>query len=329
VIRGIETQLAEKISFQDRLRNAGFDPLFRNKTAILQVNVGKVCNQTCKHCHVEAGPGRTESMSMETMQYCLDAVRRTGIRTVDITGGAPEMNPHFRWFVRELKKKNVYVMVRCNLTIIRAGKAYRDLPEFYAENFVEVISSLPFYNESRTDRQRGNGVFSKSIEALRLLNHAGYGKPESGLILNLVHNPAGAFLPGVQESIEFQFRRSLESEWGIVFNSLYSITNMPVGRFLEYLQAQGKFDEYMETLANAFNPATIALLMCRDTISVGYDGSLYDCDFNQMLGMKAGGRNLHIRDFDQDSLKALPVLTDSHCFGCTAGSGSGCGGELV
>lgn len=303
-------------------------PLKPTATEILQVNVGKMCNQTCKHCHVDAGPDRKEIMTRETMQYCIDAIRKHNIKTVDLTGGAPEMNPDFRWFVEEIRDAGAHVMVRCNLTIILANKKYHDLPEFFAKHKIEVVSSLPFYNARRTDSQRGDGVFDKSIEALRMLNEVGYGKEGTRLILNLVYNPTGAFLPGDQTSLELEFKRNLQKDWDIEFNNLFAITNMPISRYLDYLVNTGKYDDYMETLTGAYNPLTVDSVMCRNTLSIGWDGYMYDCDFNQMLELKVDGGRTHIKDYDPE-IESRNIKVHQHCFGCTAGAGSSCGGEIV
>lgn len=314
--------------FSDKLRTFGLAPLRTTGIDIFQVNVGKMCNQTCKHCHVDAGPDRKEIMTRETMQLCLDILSRTDIATIDITGGAPEMNPHFRWFVKELSKLGKKVMVRCNLTILIANPKYRDLPQFYARHGVEIVSSLPFYNPDRTDRQRGEGVFAGSIEALQLLNAVGYGVENSGLLLDLVYNPSGAFLPATQQTLEPQFRKVLQEQYGISFNHLFAITNMPISRFLEFLLNSGNYIGYMEKLINAFNPQAVPGVMCRNTISVSWDGYLYDCDFNQMLDLKVETHQ-HLKDFDLAALNQRNIVTGQHCYGCTAGAGSSCGGNTV
>jgi len=315
--------------FHQKLADAGLLPLRPVAPAVLQLNVGKMCNQVCKHCHVDAGPDRKEIMTRETMQLCLDALAQTDIPTVDLTGGAPEMNPDFRWLVSELSKLGRKVLVRCNLTIIVANKKYHDLPEFFREHGVEVVSSLPFYSADKTDRQRGDGVFADSIRALRMLNAVGYGQPDSGLIMNLVYNPAGAFMPGPQAGLERQFKQALLKDFGIVFNSLYAITNLPVSRFLDYLIESGNYAGYMEKLVTAFNPAAAAGVMCRDTLSVSWDGGLYDCDFNQMLDLPVASPSQHIRDFDAAALAQRAIVVNEHCYGCTAGAGSSCGGTVA
>ncbi len=333
---GVQRQLLQQDAavlslpqFDEQLAHSGVGQLRPLAPSILQINLGKMCNQACKHCHVDAGPDRTEIMSREIMQQCLDALDASTISTVDLTGGAPEMNPEFRWFVEQLSARGINVMVRCNLTIIVANPKYHDLPQFYAEHGVHVVSSLPFYDESFTDRQRGGGVFQDSIKALRMLNDVGYGRQDSGLIIDLVYNPLGALLPGPQASLEREFKRNLSDKHGVVFNNLHCITNMPISRFLEFLINSGNYERYMRTLVDAFNPAAAHGVMCRTTISVGYDGKLYDCDFNQMLEMPVACSADHISSFALDPLSQRIIATDRHCFGCTAGSGSSCGGQLT
>ena len=304
-------------------------PLTATGITIFQVNVGRLCNQLCKHCHVNAGPDRKEIMQKNTMEICLDIIEKTDIPTVDITGGAPEMNPNFRWFVKEFSKRGRHVMVRSNLTILTEPD-YKNLPEFFAENKVEVIASFPHYLEQTLDRQRGNGVFKKSIEALKQLNSIGYGKQDSGLILNLVYNPAGAFLPPSQKALEADYKREMLKRYGVVFNNLFTIANMPIGRFLNYLRASQNYDAYMQKLTSNYNPNAASQVMCRYTLSVGWDGSLYDCDFNQMLGMKVNhGAPSNIKTFDITRLWNRQIVTGIHCYGCTAGGGSSCGGAVV
>jgi radical SAM/Cys-rich protein len=315
--------------FQDKLAGAALWPLRPVAPQVLQLNVGKMCNQVCKHCHVDAGPDRKEIMTRDTMQLCLDALAQSDIATVDITGGAPEMNPDFRWLVAEIRRLGRHVIVRCNLTIIVANKKYHDLPEFFREHGVEVVSSLPFYSADKTDRQRGQGVFADSIRALQMLNAVGYGQPDSGLVLNLVYNPSGAFMPGPQASLQQQFKRALLKDFGIVFNELFAITNIPVSRFLDYLIESKNYAGYMEKLVNAFNPAAAAGVMCRNTISVSWDGGLYDCDFNQMLDLPVASPGRHIRDFDAAALAQRAIVVNQHCYGCTAGAGSSCGGTTA
>lgn len=295
---------------------------------IFQINIGRLCNQVCAHCHVDAGPDRTEIMTKETMEICLRTLATTSIRKVDITGGAPEMNPNFRWLVEETRALGRHVIDRCNLTVIFV-KGKEDLPDFLARHQVEVIASLPYFQERETDRQRGAGVFGRSIEALQRFNALGYGLPGSGLLLNLVHNPVGAFLPASQKAVEQEFKKNLQKRYGVQFNNLYCITNMPISRFLEFLMNSGNYQRYMEKLAQAFNPAAVDGLMCRNTISIGWDGRLYDCDFNQMLDMEVGySYPRHIQDFDMSKLSHRRIVTNRHCYGCTAGTGSSCGGAI-
>lgn len=320
----------DRDSFASKLDSFGMFPLKPTQIDIFQINMGKMCNQVCAHCHVDAGPDRKEIMTQETLQDCLNAIKKSNIKTVDLTGGAPEMNPNFRWFVEEAYKLGCKVMVRCNLTIIVANKKYHDLPEFFKKHEVEVVSSLPFYNAKKTDSQRGDGVFDKSIKALQMLNAVGYGKEGTGLVLNLVYNPSGAFMPPSQEGLERQFKRKLKLDFDIDFNQLFAITNIPISRFLDFLIASENFDGYMERLIDAFNPVAAQGVMCRNTISVGWDGYLYDCDFNQMLDLKVAvtGKQ-HVRDFDVTELTDRNIVLNQHCYGCTAGSGSSCGGETV
>ncbi len=315
--------------FETTLAQVGLSPLHATGITVFQINVGKLCNQTCRHCHVDAGPDRTEVMSRETAELCLRALARTDIPTLDITGGAPELNPNFRWLVEQARALDRHVIDRCNLSVLLLPSQH-DLAHFLADHRVEVVASLPYFKASQTDAQRGDGVFDKSIEALRLLNALGYGRDETGLLLNLVYNPVGAFLPPQQEAIEQQFKRELASRFGVHFNHLYTITNMPISRFLEFLIESGNYEGYMERLANAFNPTAAAGVMCRHTLSVGWDGVLYDCDFNQMLDLPVDhGAPAHIRDFDRALLDRRRIVTGNHCYGCTAGSGSSCGGAVT
>ncbi|MFD2513548.1 arsenosugar biosynthesis radical SAM (seleno)protein ArsS [Pontibacter locisalis] len=317
--------------FAEQLAQHGLYPLIPTGTTILQINVGKMCNQTCRHCHVDAGPDRKEIMTRQTMQLCLDALEQApGITTVDLTGGAPEMNPDFRWFVEQLSVLGRQVIVRCNLTIILANKKYHDLPDFFKMHGVHVVSSLPYFQASRTDAQRGDGVFEKSIKALQMLNAVGYGKEDTGLLLDLVYNPSGAFLPSGQKSLEAEFKRRLKGGYDIDFNNIFCITNLPISRYLDYLVQSGNYESYMHRLIDAFNPTAAAGVMCRNTISVGWDGYLYDCDFNQMLELKVEHTSpQHIRDFDVAALNNRKIVLNQHCYGCTAGAGSSCGGETV
>jgi radical SAM/Cys-rich protein len=322
-ILGKENGLAR---FDDKLGGAG--PLRAAEIRVLQVNVGKLCNQTCRHCHVDAGPERTEIMSRETAELCIAALARSGIPILDITGGAPELNPNFRWLVGEARKLGRHVMDRCNLTVLNL-RPQHDLVDFLAEHEVEIVASLPYWQPRQTDAQRGEGVFEESIEALRKLNAKGYGKGGK-LRLTLVYNPVGAFLPPRQAAIEADFRRELRHRHGIEIDGVYTITNMPISRFLDFLLSTNNYERYMHKLIDAYNPATIDGLMCRTMISVGWDGALYDCDFNQMLDLRVrpeAGR--HIRDFDLARHTGRRIVTGRHCFGCTAGAGSSCGGETA
>jgi len=316
-------------TFDAALAGSGLHPLTATGITVFQINVGKLCNQTCRHCHVDAGPQRREIMTRETMELCLSALKRTDIPTVDITGGAPELNPHFRWLVEQVRAMGRHVIDRCNLTVLLLP-SQEGLAEFLAANEVEITASLPYYLAERTDAQRGEHVFDKSVEALRLLNRLGYGQPESRLRLNLVYNPVGAFLPPPQKAIEADYRRELQRRHGVVFHELYTITNMPISRFLDFLQASGNYQDYMDRLTQAYNPTAAAGVMCRYTLSVGWEGTLYDCDFNQMLEMPLDhGAPAHIRDFDPARLHQRRIVTGEHCYGCTAGSGSSCGGSTA
>ena len=318
------------IPFQQRLEENNLYPLRPTQLEIFQVNLGKMCNQTCRHCHVDAGPDRKEIMTRETMQQCLHVLKNNPhLQIVDLTGGAPELNPNFRWFVEEIKQLGKHVIVRCNLTIILANKKYNDLPSFYKQHKIEVVSSLPFYTQDRTDRQRGNGVFEESIKALQMLNEVGYGKEATELILNLVYNPAGAFLPPSQSSLEKEYKKVLRDKYNIEFNNLFTITNLPISRFLDYLLTSGNYETYMQKLVAAYNPAAAFNVMCRNTISVGWDGYLYDCDFNQMLELKVNCNSRHIGEFNNKELNNRNIVVGQHCYGCTAGSGSSCGGAIV
>ncbi len=315
--------------FHDLIRAVGWAELRAKGIEVLQVNVGKLCNQTCHHCHVDAGPERREVMDRETMELCLQALVAGNIPTLDMTGGAPEMNPHFRWFVEEARKLGRRVIDRCNLTILLAP-GFCDLPEFLARNQVEVVASLPCYGPENTDRQRGDGVFAKSITALQRLNALGYGNPESDLTLALVYNPVGPSISPPQQKLEQAYRQELAARFGIHFNRLYTITNMPISRFLDDLIRNGQYEAYMQKLIDAFNPAAVEGVMCRSMLSVNWDGTLADCDFNQMLGLPLdSAQPRHIRDFQSPSLSSRTILTGQHCYGCTAGSGSSCQGAIT
>ena len=331
VLNGKELVDTKFPSFAQKVSDLGHPQFKPTRLEIFQLNIGKLCNQTCTHCHVDAGPDRKEeNMSRATLERCLEIIASVDtIHTVDITGGAPEMNPHFRWFVEECTKLGKQVIDRCNLTIVVANKKYHDLPQFLADNKVKVVSSLPYFSKSRTDSQRGDGVFEDSIKALKMLNEVGYGVEGSGLTLDLVYNPSGAFLPASQMTLEAEFKRQLKRKYDIVFNSLYAITNLPVSRFLEYLVQSGNYEDYMQLLVENFNPHTVDGLMCRNTISVSWEGYVYDCDFNQMLDLKVATKDAqHIDNFDIEALKKRSIVLNQHCYGCTAGAGSSCGGEI-
>jgi radical SAM/Cys-rich protein len=337
--------------FSDRLAVEGLQ-LRRARPEILQVNVGKLCNLTCVHCHVNAGPKRKEIMTRETIDRVIAWLAKADIPTVDLTGGAPEMIPDFRYFIERVKELQParHVIDRCNLTIL-LQRGYEDLGEFLSENTVEIIASMPCYSPENVNAQRGEGVFERSIAALQLLNSLGYGiRPD--LPLHLVYNPVGAFLPPSQTELEADYKRELKKHFHIVFNNLYTLTNLPIGRFASYLRRNNKLNEYMQLLIQAFNPTTIDGLMCRNTISVGWRGEVYDCDFNQQLGMQwigsdaalrrpdgaarrpyqngsDGNRALFLWDIDPASIENREIMTGDHCFGCTAGAGSSCGGAIV
>ena len=316
--------------FKDKIAQTGQFPLRAKKLEILQINLGYMCNQVCAHCHVDAGPDRKEVMSKETMQQCLNVIAQTGAHTLDLTGGAPEMNPDFRWFVEAASAAGIKdFIVRSNLTIIRANKKYHDLPEFFAKHGIHVVSSMPHYTQGKTDKQRGDGVFNASIEALKMLNKVGYGMPGNDLKLDLVYNPSGAYLPGDQAALEKDFKKALDTDFGIQFNALFAITNLPISRFLDYLMASGNFEDYMYALVDAYNPAAVAGVMCTNTLSVSWDGYLYDCDFNQMLGLKVASKARHIKDYDTSLLEGREVVISQHCYGCTAGAGSSCQGAVA
>jgi radical SAM/Cys-rich protein len=314
------------------LKVSDFPPLRRHALTTLQVNVGYTCNQSCLHCHVNAGPNRVEQMNAETVDLVLQVVAARAPRTVDITGGAPEINPHFRRLVSEAREYGAEVIDRCNLTIL-FEPGQNDLAEFLAAQGVQVIASLPCYSMENVDRQRGDGVFDKSIRALQRLNSLGYGVKGSGLTLNLVYNPQGPSLPPPQAPLEADYRRMLGEHFGVVFNQLFTLANMPIARFGSTLISKGQFADYMATLRRAHRDENLEQVMCRTLVSVDWQGYLFDCDFNQMLGMamRNGGRRaarLHLRDLLVSDFAANPIATADHCYGCTAGQGSSCGGAL-
>ncbi len=312
-------------SFEEASTAAGHRPVRTRAIDVLQINVGKRCNQTCRHCHVDAGPDRREVMPDSIVEACMSFLERSDIATLDITGGAPELHPRFREIVTRARRSGRRVMDRCNLTITLLPR-YADLAEFLAENRVEVIASLPWYRAPQTDAQRGTGVFEESITALRHFNALGYGREGTGLVLNLVTNPAGAFLPANQSALEKEWKREMARLYGVHFNKLFTITNLPISRYLEFLERTDQLEAYMTKLVTAFNPRAVDGLMCRTTLSVGWDGRLYDCDFNQMLELTIPGT---IADVDPVTLEGRAVRTGPHCFGCTAGAGSSCGGATT
>ncbi len=311
---------------------SGWEELRPEKLEIFQINLGKLCNMTCRHCHVDSGPDRMdENMDLATVEACLRAIDVSGAHTVDLTGGAPELNPHFQYLVQAVTDRGLHVIDRCNLTILTTRR-YRHLPQWFADLNVEVVCSLPHYRRLATDSQRGDGTYKKSVEALELLNSVGYGFGNPDRQLTLVTNPVGAFLAGSQHSLEREWKEALERNHGVHFDRLLALNNMPMSRYLEWLLEKDQLDEYLERLVNAFNPATIAGLMCRNTVSVSWDGYLYDCDFNQQLlmHMDLGGiERPHVSDFSLDRWLNHDVSTHRHCYGCTAGAGSGCGGAIA
>jgi radical SAM/Cys-rich protein len=323
--------LGTPADFEADLRSAGWPELSPGPIEIFQINVGKLCNMTCAHCHVDAGPDRVaENMTRATMEDCLRALDATGARAVDITGGAPELNPHFRWLVDQCAARGKHVIDRCNLTVLLLSRN-RDLPAFFAERGVEVVCSLPHYRRVNTDAQRGDGAYEKSIAALRLLNAAGYGEGDPRRRLTLMSNPAGAFLAGNQHALEREWKAALIQNHGVRFDRLICLNNMPISRFLEWLESTGNVQAYMCRLVAAFNPAAVGGLMCRNTLSVSWDGRLFDCDFNQMLDLEVAppGGPMHVRDLDTERLLRRRVVTGRHCYGCTAGQGSSCAGATT
>ncbi|MDP2600374.1 MAG: arsenosugar biosynthesis radical SAM protein ArsS [Deltaproteobacteria bacterium] len=316
-------------SFHETLFQYGLQ-IDRQPIEILQINVGKLCNQACHHCHVEAGPKRTEIMEKKTVDRLIELLGQSPtIHTVDITGGAPELNPHFRTLVAAARERNKAVIDRCNLTVL-FEKGQGETANFLKEHQVKIVASLPCYSKDNVDKQRGGGIFDKSIRALKLLNELGFGKSDTGLELNLVHNPLGAFLPPSQNKLELDYKKELKELFGIEFNHLFTITNMPIKRFLDQLVRENKYEEYMTLLVNSFNAHAAKNVMCRNLVSIGWDGKIYDCDFNQMLEIPCGEKQRTIWDMESfDQIFETPIAFGNHCYGCTAGAGSSCGGSLI
>lgn len=330
ILSGGIFQNGELPTFKTKIAETNQFPLKPKPLEILQINVGYMCNLVCKHCHVDAGPDRKEIMTRKTMTQCIAVIKATGAHTLDLTGGAPEMNPNFRWFVEEASKVGIKdFIVRSNLTIITSHKRFRDLPEFFKKHNIHVVSSMPHWTRGKTDKQRGEGVFNNSIKALKMLNDVGYGIPGSELKLDLVYNPSGAFLPGNQSAMEQDFKSALLQDFGIHFHALFAITNLPISRFLDYLIASENYEDYMYSLVEAYNATAVANVMCTNTISVSWDGWLYDCDFNQMLGLKVASKTKHISTYNSEILNNRDIIISQHCYGCTAGSGSSCQGTVT
>jgi len=313
---------------EETLKECGRYPLLARSVKTLQINMGAACNMSCSHCHVNAGPHRKELMERDVMEQCLRVINASDIPAVDITGGAPEMNPGYRWFVKECSSLGLRVMTRTNLTIL-LEEGYEDMAAFYAARKVEVIASLPYYTGSVTDRMRGEGAFEASVKALRLLNDLGYGLAGTGLLLSLVYNPAGAYVSPSQGAVEADFRRRLKEEHDISFTNLFTITNMPAGRFFDFLEQSGNTEPYINRLIDSFNPEAAGNAMCRDLISVGWDGTLYDCDFSLMLSLKCAVEHPTIWDFDMEALAGRRIVTGLHCYACMSGAGSSCCGEVA
>jgi radical SAM/Cys-rich protein len=321
----------QRLDFEQSIADAGVAGLYPSALEIFQINLGKLCNMTCRHCHVDAGPDRTDAMmSLDTIEACLRALDRTTAHTVDLTGGAPELHPHFRYVVDEAVKRGKHVIDRCNLSVLLLPRN-KGLAEWLGDRGVEIVASLPHYRKRNTDAQRGDGAFQKSIEALTLLNGAGYGKGDPRHRLTLMSNPAGAFLSANQSGIEAEWKAALLRDFGISFDRLFTLNNMPISRFLDWLVDSDNLNPYMERLAKSFNPAAINGLMCRNTISISWDGRLYDCDFNQMLDLDALPNDdaMSVAEFDLTAWQSRRIVTRRHCFGCTAGAGSSCGGATA
>jgi radical SAM/Cys-rich protein len=328
-IQLLENEQLIGMRFSEKLKENNQFPLQPSHIEIMQLNLGYMCDLTCEHCHVDAGPDRKEIMTKETMHQILKVIDQTQAETVDLTGGAPEMNPHFIWLVEELSARNLKIIVRSNLTILVSNKSYKTYPEFLKKHNVEIIASMPCYTQDNVDKQRGTGVFNRSIEALRKLNSLGYGIEGSDLNLHLVYNPGGASLPPDQKNLEQDYKTRLREDWDIEFNNLYTITNLPISRYLEFLLAANKYEEYMKMLIEAYNPLAAENVMCKNTLSVDWEGYLYDCDFNQMLQLKVASEKQHIREFNLDALMKRNIVVGQHCYGCTAGAGSSCQGAIT
>ena len=311
------------------LEKISFPALTRRAPSTLQLNLGYLCNIACLHCHVNAGPSRKELMDLETMQLALEFAQQRGIRSFDLTGGSPEMNPHFRWLVAQARAAGIHVMDRLNPTVAEEP-GYEWVPEFLAAHAIEVVASLPCYTETNVDTQRGDGVFASSVRVLRQLNALGYGKAGSGLQLNLVYNPGGAYLPGPQTTLEADYKRRLGEEHGLVFNRLFTLANMPIARFGSWLQSKDKFDDYLALLREKHLDENLQHVMCRDLLSVDWQGYVHDCDFNQMLGLPLGdaAERVHLSELREIPLEGRSIRVAGHCYGCTAGQGSSCGGAL-
>mgnify|MGYP001179025164 CR=1 FL=1 len=327
-----EVQFLEQlpiVDFSEKLNHYKKIPLKPSHLEILQINLGYLCNQVCNHCHVNAGPSRKELISIDTMKDCLTALDLGGFTSVDLTGGAPEIHPDFKWFVEEISKRDVKIIVRSNLTILTFSQEYFYLPAFFKKHKVEVVASMPCYTIENVDKQRGEGAFEASIKGLQILNSLGYGL-QTGLSLHLVYNPGGPSLPGSQEGLERDYKKMLKEQFSIEFNNLYTITNMPISRFLNDLKSQNKVEEYMNLLVDNFNLAAVDNVMCTNTISVRWDGTIFDCDFNQMLHLPiADKKHRNIKDFNKEALLNRTIVLKNHCYGCTAGAGSSCQGAVI
>ncbi len=322
-------RIGDSPSFAGKMREIHKFPFTAKGIDILQINLGRLCNLSCRHCHVNAGPARTEIMTMPVLAKCLEILRSVPISTIDITGGAPEMNPYLEWFLAEAGRLNRRLIVRSNLTLL-CEEPYRHFIDVFVNNKVEIVASLPDYLEVKSDRQRGAGVFRKVVAAMRELNTRGYGVAGSGLCLDIVHNPVGAYLPGSQAALEHEYHERLLMEHGVRFNQLFCLTNLPVGRYLDYLIESDNLEDYLSILCHSFNPAAVEKVMCLNTLSVGWDGLLYDCDFNQMLGLTVNhGAPKNIMDFDIEKLKNREIVINNHCYGCVAGAGSSCQGTTT